>query len=265
MKTHLCLLFLMAGSLNLTFARDHHQSESDSKWKLVWKDEFKKKKLNGSKWSKIPRGKSDWNNYMSDDPALYEIKDGNLILRGIVNPDRAKDTAQYLTGGVYTKDKYAVEHGRVEIRARLDNAQGCWPALWMLPEGKVKWPDGGEIDIMEHLNFDDFVYQTVHSHYTYVLKETKNPPNHATAPIDKSGYNVFAVEKYADRLVFFVNDKKTFEYKKIDTDLQGQFPFDTPYYILMDMQLGGNWVGSVNPSQLPVEMHIDWIRVYEKK
>ncbi len=54
-------------------------------------------------------------------------------------------------------------------------------------------------------------------------------------------------------------------YPRIDTAVDGQFPFDRPYYLLVDMQLGGNWVGSVDPSELPVEMEVDWVRYYKRK
>ncbi len=54
-------------------------------------------------------------------------------------------------------------------------------------------------------------------------------------------------------------------YPRIDYAIDGQFPFDRPYYLLVDMQLGGNWVGSVDPSELPVEMEVDWVRYYKRK
>jgi len=66
--------------------------------------------------------------------------------------------------------------------------------------------------------------------------------------------------------VFFINGQKTFTYPRIQTDKEGQFPFsEHRYYLLLDMQLGGSWVGKVNPDDLPVEMEIDWVRFYEFK
>lgn len=236
-------------------------------WTLVWGDEFDKDNyIDDSKWSKIPRGTPDWKNYMSSDERLYAVKEGNLILRGMVNDRLDQDTATYITGGIYSKDKYGLQYGKVEIRAKLDNAQGCWPALWMLPnvENRV-WPDDGEIDIMEHLNFDTIAYQTVHSAYTHLPGLRNDPQSSFTYPIDRLGYNVYGVEKTTDKIIFYINGEVTGEYPRIDTDKKGQYPFDTPYYILMDMQLGGSWVGKVDPKQLPVEMYIDWIRVYERR
>ena len=70
---------------------------------------------------------------------------------------------------------------------------------------------------------------------------------------------------YPDSVVFFINDKHTLTYPRIETDKEGQFPFDRPYYLLIDMQLGGNWVGKVDTLDLPVEMQIDWVRYYQKE
>ena len=70
---------------------------------------------------------------------------------------------------------------------------------------------------------------------------------------------------YPDSLVFFINENRTFCYPRIETDQKGQFPFDKPYYLIIDQQLGGEWVGSVEMQDLPVEMEIDWVRFYQKK
>lgn len=241
--------------------------EKAPKWKLVWKDDFRKGGfLDPAKWSKIPRGGADWNNYMSSRDDLYEVKDGNLILRGIVNDRPDQDTAQYITGGVWTKDKFSVMEGKVEIRAKLGEASGSWPAFWMLSqEDKYgHYPKNGEVDIMEHLNYDSVVYQTIHSYYTLNLKQD-TPQRYTTVPIDREGYNTYGVEFRPDKIVFTVNGQATLTYPKIETNLEGQFPFDQAYYLLMDMQLGGNWVGGVDPATLPVQMEIDWVKVWKRK
>ena len=239
-----------------------------NEWKLVWEEEFDQMCIDTANWSKIPRlvKNPEWRRFMTDDEACYDFKDGNLILRGIKNPDLSKDTAAYLTGGIYTKYKRAFYGGKLAIRAKLQAAKGAWPAIWLKPfeEEKYPWPSGGEIDIMERLNYDSIAYQTVHSNYTVHLGEKKNPPQGATGAINPADYNVYAVEMYKDSLVFSINDVKTFSYPRIETDKEGQYPFDKPYYLMIDMQLGGNWVGPVDPKDVPVEMHVDWVRYYQK-
>lgn len=256
--------FLMA-SLLLAVACTNRQPAA--KWKLVWEDNFDQEAgLDTATWSKIPRGKPEWAKFMSDHEACYEMSGGNLILKGLINPDRSSDTATYITGGVYTKYKRPFHGGRLEIKAKLQGAKGAWPAIWLKPfeEAKYPWPTGGEIDIMEHLNYDSIAYQTVHSHYTQNLNIRKDPPQGGTAPINPDDYNVYAVEMYPDSVVFFINDIRNFSYPRIETDKEGQFPFDKPYYLLIDMQLGGPWVGSIGPEDLPVEMQVDWVRYYQK-
>lgn len=228
---------------------------------LTWEENFNT--LDASRWSKIPRGTADWQKHMSDYDSLYAIRDGKLVLKGIKNTVLPADAAPYLTGGVYTKDKVAFGLGRLEIRAKLNAAKGAWPAFWLLAQGRP-YPQGGEIDIMERLNSDNFVYQTVHSTYTINLGIKDNPKNYGTAAINPNAYNTYAVEKYADKVVFYVNGTKTFTYPKIQTTQPDQFPYaDGDHYLLLDMQLGGSWVGTVDANQLPVEMEIDWVKFYK--
>ena len=242
--------------------------DSELSWKLVWSEEFNINGLiNNEIWSKIPRDIPAWQCHMSDYDALYDVKNGNLILRGMVNPGPPavpKDTKPFLTGGIYTKGKKSFYRGKLEIRAKLGNARGAWPAIWLMPFDNSRWPNGGEIDIMERLNSDAIAYQTVHSHYTYNLN-IKKPEHSISSPIRKDEYNVYGVELHADSVVVSINGKNTLTYPRIETDIEGQFPFDRPYYLLIDMQLGGDWVGKVEPNDLPVEMYIDWVRFYEWK
>lgn len=236
---------------------------SSARWKLVWQENFNQKRgFDTHVWSKIPRGRSDWNKKMTDLDSCFDMRKGNLILRGIVNQDLSGDSLPYLTGGVYTCGKKLFSEGRIEVCAKLNTARGAWPAIWMLPEDG-EWVQGGEIDIMERLNYDHFVYQTVHSDYTEYQGIKDNPAASSTGPIKPDDYNVFAVEIYGDSLSFYVNDIHTFTYPRIRTDKKGQFPYSGhSFYLLIDMQLGGGWVGEVDLKELPVEMCVDWVRYY---
>lgn len=241
------------------------EGREEKKWKLIWSDDFDGTTLDSSKWSRIPSGKSDWNRHMSIDDRCFELKDGVLKLLGINNPDTSEDKRPFITGGIWSKGKFAFQYGRIEIKARLESAQGAWPAMWMLAELDKygKYPKNGEIDIMEHLNFDKIIYQTTHSYYTLDLGQKTNPPHYGTAPIDTGVYNVYGISWYPDKIVFQLNGKNTFTYPRIKEVDASQWPYDQPFFILIDQQLGGNWVGEVNQSQLPVAMEIDWVKVYQ--
>ena len=103
---------------------------SSKKMNLVWQDEFNLgKTFDELKWSKITRGNSDWSRHMSNDERLFDIKNGNLVLRGIENQNFETDSVPFLTGGIYTLNKKHFGYGRLEIRAKLQGAQGAWPAF----------------------------------------------------------------------------------------------------------------------------------------
>lgn len=235
------------------------------KWKLVWEDDFDGNEIDSTKWSRIPKGESDWNKHMSTVDDVFRLENGSLYLRGINNPDTTKDPRPFITGGIWSKNKFAFQYGRIEIRAKLGSAQGAWPAMWMLAELDKygKYPLNGEIDIMEHLNYDTIIYQTTHSHYTLNLGQKENPPHGGTATVNANEYNVYGLSWYPDKIVFQLNGKDTFTYPRVDGVDKSQWPYDQPFFILIDQQLGGKWVGKVDQSQLPVEMEIDWVKVYQ--
>lgn len=241
-------------------------SRREKTWQLVWEDDFNRNDIfSTGVWTKMPRWhNADCCNTMSDDESLYEIKNGNLILLGKPNPNPAKDTAKYITGGVWTKDKKYFNSGRIEIRCKLEATQGSWPAIWLLTQ-KSNWPiEGGEIDILERLNFDPFVYQTVHSPYTYLGKP--GPKNSAIFKIQPNDYNIYAAEWDEAAVHLYVNGESSLTYPRIPgKEGEGQFPFDNTYFLIIDMQLGGKWVGKVEKFDKPIRMYIDWVRFYQKK
>lgn len=212
-------------------------------WKLVWNDEFDRDgKPEPEKWTPCERGSVDWNNTMSADPRCIAVRRGRLLLSGFANDGKSGEPQKFLTGGVTSKGKFQFTHGRIYIRARFKSAKGAWPALWLLGvDGR--WPKNGEIDLMEHLNFDDKIYQTVHSEFTQRGDKSDAPPKGATTAISKDDFNTYGAEWDSERIVFSVNGKSTFTYPRIPAKGAAQWPFDQPFYIIMSMQIGGAWVG----------------------
>lgn len=255
-----CLLLIPLGSF----------ANYPVKYRLVWKDDFRGHDIDWARWEKIPRGQSPWNKYMSPYDSCYSVAKGKLILRAIHNTCLPQDTASYLTGGIRTRDGFLP--GKIEIRASLGEARGFWPAFWMLPtwhktNAAHYKQDKSEIDIMEHLNHDDIAYQTVHSHYTLDLKHDTLPPHYATGKIRQGNYNVYAVEIFPDSLVFSINGRHTFTYPRLpqqEKNLQFEF-HKSPFYLMIDTQLGGSWVGPVDPADIPVDIKVDWVKYYVRK
>lgn len=232
-------------------------------WQLIWADEFNGKKLDSKSWERCPRNTADWGRHMSDIDTLVRVEDGLLKLYGVNRPAEVNDNVPYLTGGVQSKGLRSMKQGRFDVRARFDCGQGFWPAIWLMPDIKIPWPTGGEIDIMEHLNYDSIAYQTVHSQHTYKQYEPKGI-NGDNYPIDPNVFNVYSVIIEQDVIKFFINGEPTFTYERLGAETPSQFPFaGHPFYVILSAQLGGSWVGKVNPDDLPVKMEIDYVRFYQ--
>lgn len=236
------------------------------KYILAWQDHFKGTALNAEYWSKLHRSGADWNRYMSKCPDVYEQEGGRLRLfakrnDGLV-PD---DSAKYLTGGISTLRKKSIKYGKIVVKARIKGGHGTWPAIWLMPLDKKNWeyPYRAEIDVMECLHTNDYVYQTVHTYYTEELKERKNPPNQAKVNIRFERYNIYSLEILPDELIFSINGKTTFRYPRIEGAPVGQYPFGVESYLMVDMQIGGAWPKAIDDSTLPAWMDIDYVKVYD--
>ncbi|HLR26587.1 MAG TPA: glycoside hydrolase family 16 protein [Fodinibius sp.] len=261
--TKVCILLLIVFA-SLTACKTTEEHISDE-WQLIWQDEFTGSgQPDNNKWAFAPRRSPDWARFCTESTETVEVQDGKLYLRGMLNSSE-KDTAEYQTGCIHTKNKFAFKYGKVEIKAKLAEGKGSWPAIWMMSSDSSygDWPRSGEIDIMEHLNFDKKVYQTVHSSYVDLQNKKDDPQYSTTASILPGEFNVFGLEWYPDRLEFFVNGSKTLTYPRKPGAGSDQWPFDQHFYLILDQALGGSWVGRIDDEDLPVEMAIDWVRVYK--
>src|SRR5690554_5922690 len=254
---------MLIGAMCTTFTG--FSQETAAEWKLVWEDNFEVEGTpDSSKWAFSGRGTPDWACYCTDSRETVFVKEGNLHLKAMPNTNPA-DSVKYQTGCIQTKDRFFFKYGKLEVRAKLSKGKGSWPAIWMMPQNSQYggWPDSGEIDVMEHLNFDSYVYQTLHSHHIDKLGEKENPVYFATKEFTQDEFNVYGVEWYEDRLDFFVNGEKSFSYPKLEGTDDVQWPFDQEFYIILNQALGGAWVGEIHDKDLPVQMLVDWVKVYQ--
>lgn len=277
MRGTLWILFLLLAGPLVGFCQHtailktpSHSKAADHQWTLVWQDEFSKNgKPDPNKWNFAGRGTPAWQCYCYDDTTTAIVHNDNLYLKGIVSK-KGTDTAQYQTGCIDTRGKFSFLYGKLEIRAKFSHGRGSWPAIWLMPEESIygDWPKSGEIDVMEHLNSDSIIYQTMHSYYIEALKHLKDPDYVHTTAFKVGQFNIYGMEWYPDRIDFFVNGKKTFSYPKMTKDTTGsQWPFNQPFYIILDQALGGEqlWLGAVDENALPARLVLDWIRVYQQE
>lgn len=233
---------------------------NDSRWTLEWSEEFNTDEIDWNVWKYCPRHSPEWADKMSSRKDLTLLKDGNLEVWAKVN-DNSSDNSKYVTGGIWGEGLKGFKLGRIDVRVKKDFAKSFWPAVWMMPNSNVSWPDGGEIDIMEHLNYDNIVYQTVHSYYTENVSKD-NPKDHSTTRVDTREFHIYSVEVFADRLIYYVDNKAQLVYKK-DSTKKGQYPFtDNDFYMILSAQLGGNWPGPADGKDLPAAMYVDFVRYY---
>ena len=259
-------LLISALLASVAFISASGRNSSDN-YRLVWEENFDSTDIDSDSWRMMYRRNSDAGRYFSRYPHMYEMVDGCIRLFAKNNDGtESNDTARYLTAGIETFGKKSFRYGKIEVRARMKGATGVWPAIWLrgVDERYSTYPDYAEIDIMERLNHDSYVYQTVHTDYTDNQKPFRKIKSSGTAPFNENDFNVFSVEILPNKIILSVNGRKTLEYRKL-ANRQGQFPFGCEMHLMLDIQLGGRWVGKINPSELPAYLDIDWVRFYEKQ
>ena len=246
---------------------DSFSSDQTPNYRLIWEDDFNGNQLDERKWSKIDRRPPAWACHMSKDDRLYRVKKGFLRLYCMRNTWLPNDTAPVLTGGVTTSGKFTMGYGKLEVRARMTGAMGCWPAIWLVRKslpGSDPY-DYAELDLMERYNHDNKIYHTAHNHYVDTQKLQKRNEYIKGIDVNVERWNVYAVEVLPERVIFSINGNTTLVYNKINRPgIRGQWPYGrTKCHINMDMQWGNAWLKDRRPHELPCYMDIDWVRVYD--
>lgn len=241
--------------------------------KLVWADEFNKPGLpDAAKWGyDTARGcpqNCGWGNnelqyYTFKDKKNARVENGKLIVEA---RKETKADAAYTSARLVTKNKGDWKYGRIEIKAKIPQGKGMWPAIWMLPTKWAYggWPKSGEIDIMEHVGYwKDSVFGTVHTGaYNGMLGTQKGK---AISRNDwYNAFHVYAIEWTENEISFFVDKNKYFVFKNEHTNTDA-WPFDQTFHLLINIAVGGNWGGKfgVDDSVFPQRMEIDYVRIYQ--
>ena len=240
-------------------------STTPTSWKLVFEDNFQSTDSipNPEYWSLAKRGTDTWNRYMSESYGQAYQKDGYLYLFGM------KSDGEYLTGGIESIDKFDFTYGQVKCRARfLRQPQGNHTGIWMMPTPPAeRWPKSGEIDIMEHLDDQSRIFETVHFWNSSTGEDDKS---YTTTSIDNDDFNVYGLIWDEKSVSFTLNGEVVFSYINADPvneDFSYQYPFTKPFYLILSQSLGGKdtWEGVINNDELPAIFQIDWIKVWQKE
>lgn len=279
MKISTLLYPLILATASLGVADDYTGwQNSHPEWELVFSDDFDGNSLDSSKWNKIDYvswNVSDWRQYQSRDEELVSLNgDGTVSLWGkygnyTSQADPTGLNATYACGGIFTNKTFTFQYGYVEVRAKFDSAMGAWPAIWMMPVNGP-WPQSGEIDIMEHLNYEGIVHQTLHYNDANGAKTTSGTVNaqggstaYFTSVADKADFHTYGVEWTPEGVKFFMDGNLTLHTPT--ESINPNWPFNkenNPYYLMLDMQLGGSWAGAPGDLGDGVAMTVDYVHVY---
>ena len=249
-----------------------------SQWEEVWTEEFDGESLDGSKWN-ILRWRPGWVNnelqaYTDRDTNVF-IDNGNLVLQGLIEPGYygtdytgIEYNADYTSGRINTDDKFQWTYGRFDIRAKLPKGRGSWPAIWMLGENisTVGWPNCGEIDIMEHVGFEDgVIHGSIHTEdYNHSINTQRSGTTFINTATDS--FHTYSLEWSPTYLRYLIdNESFFFVYNDSNGDV-AKWPFNEPQYIILNLAIGGDWGGiqGIDPTVFPMRMLVDYVRVYER-
>lgn len=243
----------------------------EKEWQLVWQDEFDSEQLDMGKWSfqfgtGSDEGLTNWGNnelqYYTDREENLFIEDGQLH---IVAHRESYNGMQYTSARIRTRDKGDWMYGRVEIRAKLPQGQGIWPAVWMLPtKDNFQWPRDGEIDIMEMVGHEPgTVHGTVHFEKNDGGHEYIGNPYTLQEGKFADDFNVFSIEWKLNEIQFYVNESHYFT-ANLSTLAPHNYPFNNTFHLIMNLAVGGIWPGNPDSTtQFPQSMVVDYVRVYQ--
>ena len=232
---------------------------------LAWSDEFTANYINTNNWS-YDTGGSGWGNneleyYTNSNKNAYTTG-GYLVIEA---RKETMGTNNYTSARMISKDKKTFTYGRIDFRAKLPKGQGVWPALWMLGNniGTTPWPACGEIDIMELLGHEpQKTYGTVHWGAAGGAS-THIGGNYSLSSLTfNDKFHLFSLKWEADKMTFLIDDVAFFIVNK--SQITGNYPFDKPFFFIMNVAVGGNWPGNPDATTVfPQRMIVDYVRVFQ--
>ena len=240
---------------------------AQGKRKLVWSDEFNYKGLpDSNKWN-YNVGGHGWGNqelqyYTDRKTSNARVEKGHLIIEA--KKEQVGNNA-YTSARLVTKGKGDWTYGRIDVRAKLPKGVGTWPAIWMLGSTvPMKWPDDGEIDIMEHVGYDQgVVHGTVHCKKYFHSEGTQKGSKTIVADCSEK-FHVYSVDWNAEAITILIDNKPYFSFKNEHSG-NDAWPFYKPMHLLLNIAVGGGWGGQkgVDDSVYPQRMEVDYVRVYQ--
>lgn len=257
-------------------AQTVNPQSGDSKWTLVWSDEFNGSDgsaVDPSKWV-LEVGGNGWGNdeleyYTNRIQNSYQ-EGGNLVIKVLQEKYTGADgvTRNYTSARLKTQGKFSQAYGRFEARIKIPRGQGIWPAFWMLGDDieKPGWPACGEIDIMENIGKEPaLVHGTIHGPgYSgeHGIGSSSALPNRQPFADD---FHLYVVEWEPEAIRFYVDDHLYATRTPAELPKGTKWVYDHPFFLLLNVAVGGNWPGSPDATSVyPQMMLVDYVRVYKR-
>lgn len=233
------------------------------KRKLIWEDNFDGNRLQEENWNIVTGdGCPDLCKWGNNERQIYTT-DNHTVADGLLRISARKDGETYTSTRINTKGKKEFQYGKIEIRAKLPLGKGLWPAFWMLGRNidSVGWPRAGEIDILEYVGKEpNKIFTSLHTPDSYGA--TINTKKDVIPGIEE-GFHTYAIDWTKDHIRFLVDDQLFYTFSPEIKD-EKTWPFDQPFYILVNLAIGGNFGGpEVDDSIFPQEFVVDYIKVYQ--
>jgi PKD repeat protein len=228
--------------------------------KAVFFDEFSVDGApDSSKWGYDLGNNNGWGN---NEAQYYTNRTQNAVVsNGTLKINLIKEAYQgynYTSARLLSKGKYSMKYGKVEIRAKIPSGGGTWPALWMLGDNidSVGWPACGEIDIMEHVgNQLNRIFGTLH----YPGRSGGNADGASVMiPNATTEFHIYSMEWNASTIKIYVDNQLFFTYNN-----SANSPFNQNFFFIMNVAMGGNFGGTIDPNVTNATMEVDYIRVYQ--
>ena len=241
-----------------------------TQWNIVWSDEFNGTNINPKVWTFDLGNNNGWGN---NELEYYTANARNAyVSNGLLHIAALKESTNgfaYTSARMKTEGLFSRTYGRFEFRAKLPAGHGFWPALWLLGTNitSIGWPACGEIDVVENNGTNTSMVQgSLHSGSDetaiYTLPNGGSVTNFHTYTLD---WSPGAIKWFVD------GDLNYYETQTSWSSSTGAFPapFDEPFFIIMNLAVGGNYVGNpsipvINTSTFPAEMQVDYVRIYSR-
>ena len=273
-------------------------------WDLAWSDEFDGAHIDPAKWgfdTDCWGGGNDERQCYTDSARNAQVVGGVLVItarrerssgpalpaaqRATASDPGARATREYSSARLTTRGKAAWRYGRVEVRARLPQGQGTWPAIWMLPEqdNYGAWASSGEIDILEAVNLgvrckscqdrrEDTILGTLHFGKVWPGNKLASTEVHYPPVLD--GFHTFVLVWEPTKMTWLVDgriyaERSASEWFSGGSQKPGA-PFDQPFHLILNLAIGGHLPETrgqrgVDTKGFPKRFEIDWVRVWRKR